>query len=193
MVERVVELLDKNAQAFNSRDTKAPPPGMEEKAKRRALLLDQMRGITQVVRGEFHPHQLDRYLRAVLKRIDKEFADQHGITGTALFDVLQELLLIVEGRLNEHRVLCHRVFRCRKPSKAIKAYFAAFPEEASRRELVLADATAKAVVPELMRYFLVEEVEKFLPRVYTLSASVIADACADGVNAGAAQRAINAW
>jgi hypothetical protein len=172
VVERVVELLDKNAEAFRLRDTKATPPGTEEKAKRRLLLLDQMRGITQAVRGEFHPHQLDRYLRLVLQRIDTAFADQHGVTATGLFETVQQLLKLVEDRLNRHRSLAHRVFRCHKPSKAAKAYFAAFPQDAPRRDEILAEAE-HTVKPELMRFFLVEQSEAFLPDIYTLSPSDI--------------------
>lgn len=175
VVERVVELLDKNAEAFRFRDTKAPPPGTEEKAKRRLLLQDQMRGITQAVRGEFHPHQLDRYLRLVLQRIDAAFAEQHGVTATALFDTLQNLLRLVEDRLNNYRRLAYRVFRCHKPNKAIKAYFAAFPQDTSRREEILTEV-GSIVRPEHTRHYLVEQAEAFLPAVYTLTPSDIATA-----------------
>jgi hypothetical protein len=192
VVERVVELLDKNAEAFRFRDTRATPPGTEQKARRRLQLLDQMRGITQAVRGEFHPHQLDRYLRLVLQRIDIAFADQHGVTATALFETLQQLLKLVEDRLNKYRSLGHRVIRCHKQSKAVKAYFSAFPQDAPRRAEILAEAE-RTVKPELMRLFLVEQAEAFLPDIYTLSPSDIASAVPAGANLAAVRRAIGAW
>jgi hypothetical protein len=192
VVERVVELLDKNADAFRLRDTKASPIGTEDKAKRRLLLLDQMRGITQAVRGEFHPHQLDRYLRMILRKIDARFADQHGVTATTLFDTLQGLLRLVEDRLNDHRRMAHRVFRCRRPGKAIKAYFAAFPQDSGRRDEIL-DQAAKSVKPEFMRNFLVEQAEAFLPSVYTLTPSDIVSVIPAAADAAAVQRAIDAW
>jgi hypothetical protein len=77
--------------------------------------------------------------------------------------------------------------------KAVKAYFDAFPEEIPRRELILADAAAKGVRPHHMRYFLIEEADRFLPRIFGFDEDDIKAACPEGADAAAAKRAFDAW
>ncbi len=193
VIQRIVDLLDLNTQAFNFSRTKAPEAGMEEKAKHQALLLEQMRSTTQFVRGEFHPQQLDRYLRSIFRKIDKAFMAVHGISGVALLDTLQGLLRISEDRLNNHRRLCQRVLRSYKEKRAVKAYFEAFPKENARRDLILAAATENGVKPHHMRYFLIEEADRFLPDIYTFDDQDISAASPQGADLAAARRAVDAW
>jgi hypothetical protein len=193
IVDRIVDLLDENAQAFNLSRMKAPEPGAEENAKRQTLALEQIRGTTQFVRGEFSPHQLDHYLRSIFEHIDNDFAKVHGISGSALLDTLQRLLRAIEDKLNDHRERCRKVLKSYKAKKAVKNYFEMFPEEGVRRDTILADAVAKQVRPHQMRLFLLEESDRFLPRVFSLSESDINAACPGGADTTAAKRAIEAW
>src|SRR5262249_27070253 len=129
VVQRIVELLEMNAQAFKLSRTKATEANAEEKIKYQASLLEQIRGSTQFVRGEFHPHQFDRYIRAIFARIDSEFAVVYGISASSLLDTLQRLLDLIEDKLNDHRRRGGKIIKAYKSGKAEKAYFEQFPEE----------------------------------------------------------------
>src|SRR5262245_60661734 len=171
IVQKIINLLEVNAQAFNFSRMKAPALGAEEKARRQALLLEQIRGITQFVRGEFHPHQLDRYLRSIFERLDGAFLRVHGVTATDLFEALQGLLRIVEDRLGDHRIRARPLLKAYKEKKAVRIYFENFPEEVPRRDAILADAAAKGVKPHQMRLFLLEEIDRFLPQIYSFDSA----------------------
>jgi hypothetical protein len=193
IVERIIDLLDTNAQAFNFSRMHAPEPGTEETAKRQALVLEQIRGTTQFVRGEFYPHQLDRYLRSIFRHIDDDFGKAHGITGAAVLEILQRLMRTVEDKLNDHRQRCRKVLKSYKAKKAVKNYFEMFPEESPRRDSILAAAAARQVQPHHMRFFLLEEADRFLPRVFSFGEDDVNAACPAGADRAAAKRAIEAW
>lgn len=161
-VQQVLEALDANAAAFNLRRLGSTSLSDSDDGRLQAIQ-EQIRGDTQFVRGEFHPHQLDRYLRAILHDIDDDFSRVFGLTGTAVLSILQGLLRLVERKLNTHRKLVGRVARISKPSKALKQYLAAFPQEQPRRDEILADSIAQNVSPEMMRWFLMEQADRFLP------------------------------
>lgn len=191
IVQRVAYLLDANSLAFSQSRVQAPKLGVEEKVNNQTVALEQIRMTTQVVRGEFNSYQLDHYLRAIFERLDNRFAVVHGTTASALLDILQGLLRITERKLNEHKRRLHRVARSFKEKKAIKAYFSAFPEEIERRELIIADA--KGVRPNLVRFFLMEEADRFLPSLFCFDESDISAVCPEGSDATAAIRLIEAW
>ena len=193
VVQRVVDLLNDNTRSFNFSRMKGRKPGTEGTVERQALVMDQIRSTTQCVRGEFYSHQFDKYFRAIFSRIDNKFNAVHGIPGCALLETLQQLLRVIEDKINEHRRLGRRVVRSYNAKRAVKAYFEAFPEETVRRDHIIADATARRVRPDLMRYFLVEEAERLLPRVYSFGEEDISASCPKDADAAAARRAIEAW
>ena len=70
-----------------------------------------------------------------------------------------------------------------------RGYFEAFPEETARSDVIMADAAAKRVRLHLMPYFLAEEADRFLPRVFTFGRDDIF-ACRAADTAAAAELAI---
>ncbi|MBI1683697.1 hypothetical protein [Caulobacter hibisci] len=93
----LIPLLQENAKAFNDRLAGALA---ETEDRHLALALHQIRADTQTVRGEFHPAQMDRYLRALLSRFDDRFRAVHGVSGLHLADVLTALLDRFETNIN---------------------------------------------------------------------------------------------
>jgi hypothetical protein len=168
LVQQAIELLDENTRSFNlgringeltTEGVPNPLVGVQE----------QIRGDTQFVRGEFHPHQLDKYLRRVLLKIEPDFTRVFAVSGIAALTVLQKMVDIIEEKLNRHRRLVGRAVRARKPNKALKEYFSAFPFEKEREQEILATSIAKQVAPDLMRLFLMEEADQFLKDAFSIN------------------------
>lgn len=190
-ITEIIDLVNDNAQSFQFRRIAALADGTEK--SRRAATLEQVRGDTQFVRGEFHDHQNERYLRAILTRIDDPFKAVHGIKATTLLDILRGVVSQIEDQLATHIKLGRRIMRERKASKAIRAYFTAFPEEEAHREAIMLKAAVQRVSDDVMHQFLWEQTDKFLPRAYSVGLANIARLCPESENLDAAMRAMSAW
>ena len=187
-----LEAIHENAEAFQLQTLHGliatDAPG------RLKLAQNQIRGDTQMVRGEFHPHQTDRYLRAIFARLDGRFETAHGISATALLDLQGGLLSLVERKIAAWRRSVSRIRRERKAPKALKVWVKEFgtddPEARARTE---ARATTLRVSPEHMSAFLVEEACLKLREVYAFDLKDVNALLPPGVDRSAAARALEVW
>lgn len=153
--------------------------------------LDQVRGDTQTVRGEFHAAQTERYLRALAKRIDVRFVAAYGVSASAVVDLQYGLLALVERKINLWRQGRFRIEREGKPQRAIKAYAAAFEpgaEAAVKARIAAANVPVKYITP-----YLVEEAHLRLDTVYSFTLAEARALLPAEVSEAAARRILDAW
>lgn len=188
-VNTVLSALRQNAEAFQLRGlkTRLAQPATPDLAQAQ----EHVRADTQMVRGEYHAAQTDRYLRALCARIDTRFTAAYGVAATALPDLQAGLLALVEAKIQAWRQGASRVAREYKPQKAIKAYAAAFApgQEAALR----AEIDAFNVPPGLVRNFLVEKAHLLLDQVFEFDLSQFLALLPAGVDAARAKKILDAW
>ncbi|MDP3746889.1 MAG: hypothetical protein Q8Q88_07540 [Phenylobacterium sp.] len=188
-VTTVLAALQDNAEAFSMRGlkTRLDDPTMLDKR----ATLHQLRGDTQMVRGEFHAAQTERYLRAIAGRIDARFTAAYGVSATALADLQSGLLNLLEGKIEAWRRGLFRVTREGKPQRAIKAYVAAF--EPGQEPEVRARITAARVPDIHVAAFLVEEAHLKLDEVYRFDLTEARALLPTDVTEAAARQILDAW
>lgn len=188
-VTTVLAALQENAEAFSMRSlkTRLDDPAIVDKR----TTLDQVKGDTQMVRGEFHAAQTERYLRALAERIDARFTAAYGISATALADLQIGLLSLLEGKINVWRRDVFRVTREGKPQRSIKAYVAAFEPD---REAEVRARIAAARVPDVhIIPFLVEEAHLKLDEVYRFDLAEARALVPADVTEAALRKVLDAW
>jgi hypothetical protein len=188
-VTTVLAALQENAEAFSIRSlkTRLDDPAIVDKR----ATLDQVKGDTQMVRGEFHAAQTERYLRALAERIDARFTAAYGVSATALADLQIGLLHLLEAKTNTWRRDVFRVTREGKPQRAIKAYVAAFEPS---REVDVRARIAAARVPDVhITRFLVEEAHLKLDEVYRFGMAEARALLPADVTEAALRKILDAW
>jgi len=185
----VMAALKDNAEAFSLRGlkTRLDDPTLVDKR----ALLDQARGDTQMVRGEFHAAQTDRYLRALAARLDARFNAAYGVSATALANLQTGLLHLLESKITTWRRGVFRVTREGKPQRALKAYVAAF--EPGQEEQVRARIAAARVPDVHLKAFLVEEAHLKLDTVFSFDLAEARALLPAGVAEAAVRRVLEAW
>jgi hypothetical protein len=137
----------------------------------RRLVIEAMRSHTQVIRGDFYPEQHPRLFRPILERIDNSFKTHFGIAATTIFDLLRQISLRIEDRLNVHVQKISKVFGARTLKAAVAAYKDSFPgvkiEIEDLRELI-PGATDAERLPQA-RMAMLAHSDLRVPDIFTLT------------------------
>lgn len=188
----VLEALLENAEAFQLQAF----DGLLalDASGRLKLAQNQIRGDTQMVRGEFHTHQTDRYLRAVFRHVDVRFQAVHGVSATALLDLQGALLAQIEGKIAAWRRSVYRIRRERKPARALRVWAKEFGgDDPDARTKIETKATTLDVPPEYLPTFLVEEACLRLRDVYAFDLGDVDALLPASVDPESAKRTVEAW
>lgn len=187
-----MKAVHENAEAFQLQTLDGLIPA--DAPGRLKLAQNQIRGDTQMVRGEFHPHQTDRYLRALFTRFDSHFEQVHGVAATTLLDLQGGLLSLVERKIGAWRRSVSRVRREHKAAKALKVWAKEFGgDDPDAMASIQAKAAAMRVAPEHLPAFLVEEACLLLRDVYAFDLHDVDALLPEGVDRSAVERALETW
>jgi len=172
-VTTIIALLMENTAAFQASLTKNLSGSAAQDVKTAQY---RIRSDTQTVRGEFHPVQMDRYLRGLLSRVDVRFQRVYGVTGTQMAQVLDDLLALWETRWNLWRRQALQVATARGDRQAIEAFAQAFADGDNQavRQIVDQAAVRRGGASEFLAehawlhlaracHFDVDDIRRFLP------------------------------
>lgn len=191
-VEIAMKAVHENAEAFQLQTLSGLVDS--DASGRLKLAQNQIRGDTQMVRGEFHPHQTDRYLRALFERLDSRFEHVHGVAATTLLDLQSGLLSLVERKIGTWRRSVSRIRREHKPARALKVWAKEFGgDDPDAMTSMQAKAAAMRVAPEHLTAFLIEEACLALREVYAFDLRDVDALLPEGVDRSAVERSLGSW
>ena len=190
-VQETIELLLTHSEAALLRRLAVMPTSPGE--RKRAFVLEQIRGHTQVVRGALYVDQIYRYLQLTLERLDGGFAALYGLTASTVLQVLRALIQLIEERLNELAVRQARFFRKRETGEVAREFVEAFPEFGVDKDEVLTRFTRASISPDHLRHMLVDITCVLLPECFTIGHADIENICPPNSTSSAIAGVIKQW